>query len=47
MEKFHVDCYNVLMVEIDIIRFFVNLVGDYLFSIILHVFLLHIVLERK
>ena len=47
MEKFKVDCYNILTIRIDIIGFCVNIIGELVTSIILHLFLLHILLEGE
>ena len=47
MEKFKVDCYDILTIEIDIIRFDVNIISDLGFTIILYLFLLHIILEGE
>ena len=44
MEKFQVDCYDILIVGIVIIGFDVNLISDLDFTIILYLFLLHILL---
>ena len=38
MEKFRVDCYDILTVEIDIIGFEVNIISDLGFTIILYHF---------
>ena len=40
MEKFLVDCYNILTIGISILGFFVNIISELVFSIILHLFLL-------
>ena len=45
MEKFQVDCYNILTIGIGIIRFHVNIISELDFAIILHDFLLYIFLE--
>ena len=45
MEKFKVDCYNILVVGINIIEFHVNIISELVFLIILHLFLLHILLK--
>ena len=45
--KFKVDCYNILIVGIDIIGFDVNILSDLDFTIILYLFLLHILLEGE
>ena len=47
MEKFYVDCYDILTVGIDIIRFDINIISELVFTIILYLFLLHIHLEGK
>ena len=47
MEKFKVDCYDILIVEIDIIGFNVNIINELFFTIILHPFLFHILLEGE
>ena len=45
MEKFKVDWYNILTVGIDIIEFAVNIISELAFTIILYLFLFHILLE--
>ena len=47
IEKFLVDRYNILSVHIVIIGFHVNILSELVFSIILHLFLLHILLEDE
>ena len=47
MEKFKVDCYDILTVGIDIIGFDVNIISDLGFTIILYLFLLLIHLEGE
>jgi len=47
MERFWVDCYDILTVEIDIIGFDVNIISELVFTIILYLFLLHIHLEDE
>ena len=47
MGKFEVDCYKILTIGIDIIRFCVNIIGELVFSIILHLFLFHVLLEGE
>ena len=47
MEKFKVDCYDILAIGIDIIGFNVNIISDLGFSIILYLFLLYIILEGE
>ena len=39
MEKFKVDCYDILIVGIDIIEFDINIISELVFTIILYVFL--------
>ena len=47
MEKFKVDCYDILTVGIDIIGFNVNRITELVFTIILQSFLFHILLEGE
>ena len=47
MEEFRVDCYDILTIGIDIIGFDVNIISDLGFTIILYLFLLHILLEGE
>ena len=47
MENFKVDCYDILIIGIDIIGFDVNIIGELVFIIILYLFLLHILLEGE
>ena len=47
MEKFRVDCYDILTVGIDIIGLDVNIISDIGFTIILYLFLLHVLLEGE
>ena len=47
MEKFQVDCYDILTVGIDIIEFNVNTTSELDFTIILYPFLFHIHLEGE
>ena len=47
MEKFKVDCYDILTVWIDIIGFDVNIISKLVFTIILYLFLLHILLDGE
>ena len=46
-ENFRVDCYDILAIGIDIIGFDVNIISDSGFTIILYLFLLHILLEGE
>ena len=45
--KVQVDCYIILTIGIDIIEFHVNIISELVFSIILHLFLLHNLLEGE
>ena len=45
MEFFNVDCYDILTIGLDIIRFGINITSELVFIIILYFFLLHIHLE--
>ena len=45
VENFSVDWYNILTVGIDIIEFSVNIISELVFTIILYLFLFHILLE--
>ena len=47
MEKFQVDCYDILTIGIDIIGFDINITSELDFTIILYFFLLHILLEGE
>ena len=47
MEKFQVDCYDILTVGNDIIEFNVNTINELVFTIILYPFLYHILLEGE
>ena len=47
MEFFEVDCYDILTIGIDIIGFDVNIIRELVFTIILYLFLLHILLEGE
>ena len=47
MEKYEVDCYDILTIGIDIIRFEVKIISELVFTIILYLFLLHIYLEGE
>ena len=47
MGKFKVDWYDILTIGIDIIGFDVNIISDLGFTIILFLFLLHILLEGE
>ena len=47
MEKFQIDCYNILTFGIDIIGSYVNIIRALVFCIILHLFLLHVLLEGE
>ena len=47
MEKFYVDCNDILTIGIDIIRFDINIIRELIFTIILYLFLLHIHLEGE
>ena len=47
MKRFKVNCYNILTIGIDIIGFCINIISELVFSIILHIFLLHILLEGE
>ena len=47
MEKFKIDCYDILTIGIDIIEFNVNIISELFFTIILHSFLFHILLEGE
>ena len=38
MEKFQANCYNILTIGIDIIRFHANISSELVLSIILHLF---------
>ena len=46
-KKFSFDCHNTLTDGIAIIKFFVNIINDLVFVIILYLFLLHIILKGK
>ena len=45
IEKFQIDWYTILTVGIDIIGFFVNIISEFVFTIILYLFLFHVRLE--
>ena len=45
--KFQVDCYDILTIGIDIIRFDIKIISELVFSIILYLFLFHIHLEGE
>ena len=47
MKNFKVDYYNILTIGIDNIESYVNIISELVFSIILHIFQLHILLEGK
>ena len=47
LEKFYFDCYDILIVGIDIIEFIVNTISELVFTIILYSFLFHILLEGE
>ena len=47
MEKFFVDCFDILIVGIDFIEFDVKIISEFIFTIILYLFLLHIHLEGE
>ena len=47
MEKFLVDCYDILIVQIYIIGFHVNIISELGFFFILNLFLRHIPLEGE
>ena len=47
MEKFEVDCYDIITIGIDIIRFEVKIISELIFTVILYLFLLHIHLESE
>ena len=47
MEKFYIDYYDILIVGIDLIGFDVNIINELVFTIILYLFLLHILLEGE
>ena len=47
MEKFLVDCYDILIVGIGIIEFDVNIISELVFTTILYFFLFHILLEGE
>ena len=47
MEKFSVDCDNILTVRIDIIGIYMNIISELVFSIILHLFHFYILLESE
>ena len=47
LEKFKVDCYNILTVGTYSIGFDINIIGDLGFTIILYLFLLNIFLEGE
>ena len=46
MEKFLVDCYNILTIRIDIIGIYMNIISELVFFIILHLFLFYILLAK-
>ena len=46
-KNFKVDCYDILIVGIYIIRFIVKIISELVFTIILYLFLLHIHLEGE
>ena len=46
-EKTTIACYNIFIVEINIIEFHVNIISDLGFTIILYLFLLCILLEGE
>ena len=45
MEKFQIDWYTILTVGIDIIGFSVNIISELVFTIILYLFVFHVLLE--
>ena len=47
MEKFYIDCYDILTIGIDIIGFHVNIISELSFTIIVYLFFLHILLEGE
>ena len=47
MENFKVYFYDILTVGIEIIEFDVNIIRELVFTIILYLFLLHILLEGE
>ena len=47
MEKFKVDCNDILTIEIDIFRFEIKIISESVFTIIFYLFLLHIHLEGE
>ena len=47
MKKFEVDCYDILTIRIDIIGFDVNIISKFVLTIILCLFLLHILFEGE
>ena len=47
MEKFYADCYNILTIRIDNIRFQIIKITDTVSFIILHLFALHTLLEGE
>ena len=47
LEKFKVDCYDILTIGIEIIGFNVNTINELILTIILYSFLYHILLEGE
>ena len=47
LEKFLVDCFDILTIGIEIIEFDIKIISELAFTIILYLFLLHIRLEGE